>query len=188
MEQAVAALAAIREPKSLAALRGILDTSNDTSWNSAAIRALGALGEKDLAPRFLQIAENLKRPLAPAALIALADLGEFKALPQVREGLKSRNDRVVLASARAAGKLLKATGVKADGVRDRLASLLADADSAEELRAAALDALLALKDTRLEAALTACARDAGLEGSSLLERTERLLRERKIKLNLLSNH
>src|SRR5262249_57242432 len=113
-ERAVAAVAAIREPKAVPVLRDILKTSNDTTWNSAAIRALGALGEKEFAPQFLEIVQDLKNPLAPAALVALGDLGEAKALPKVREGLASRNPQVAHASARAAGRLLALPGVKAD--------------------------------------------------------------------------
>src|SRR5206468_1361889 len=55
LEQAVAALAAIREPKAAGVLRDILKTSNDTAWNAVAIRALGALGEKEVAGRCLEI-------------------------------------------------------------------------------------------------------------------------------------
>jgi HEAT repeat protein len=182
VEQAVAALAAIREPKAVPVLRDILKTSNDTTWNSAAIRALGALGEKEYAPQFLEIVQDLKNPLAPAALIALADLGEAKALPKVRDALASRNRHVALTAARAAGKLLAPAGMKADDLRDQLAALVADADADEALRLAALDALVKVNDPRLDKALRAAVRDAGLEGTTLLARTEQLLAERKVKL------
>src|SRR5262249_2540195 len=181
-ERAVAAVAAIREPKAVPVLRDILKTSNDTTWNSAAIRALGALGEKEFAPQFLEIVQDLKDPLAPAALIALGDLGEAKALPKIKDGLASRNDHVALSSARAAGKLLARAEGKADDLRDQLAALVADADASQELRAAALEALVAVKDPRLDKALATAVRDAGLEGSGLLVRTEQLLRERKVKV------
>ncbi len=92
VELAVKALAAIRDPRSAPVLREILKTSNDTTWNSVAIRALGALGEKEMTAQFLEIVQDLKNPLAPAALIALGDLAEVKALPKVREGIASRND------------------------------------------------------------------------------------------------
>ena len=181
-DEAVAALAAIREPKAVPVLREILRTSNDTTWNSAAIRALGALGEKEFAAQFLEIVQDLRNPLAPAALVALGDLGEVKALPKVREGLTSRNQQVVLASARAAGKLLAPLGVKADDVRDQLAALFADADASEVLRLAALDTLVKVNDPRLDKALRAAVRDAGLESTSLMYRTEQLLAERKVKV------
>jgi HEAT repeat protein len=182
VEPAVAALAAIREPKAVPVLREILRTSNDTTWNSAAIRALGALGEKEFAGQFLEIVQDLKNPLAPAALVALGDLAEAKALPKVRDGLGSRNQSVAYASARAAGKLLALPGVKADDLRDQLAALFADADASEWLRLAALDTLVKVKDPRLDKALRAAVRDAGLEGTSLMARTEQLLTEHKVKL------
>jgi HEAT repeat protein len=185
LEEAVAALAAIHDARTVRELRDILRTSNNTAWNGAAIRALGALGEKDFAPQFLEIVQDLKRPLAPYALVALGALGEVKALPVVREALKSRNDHIVLAGIRAATKLVPLSDAKTDEIRDQLAGLLADADAAQGLRAAALEALLTLKDPRLDRALAAVVRDAGLEGSPLLERTETLLRERKIKLALI---
>ena len=182
IEPAVAALAAIRDPKAVPVLREILRTSNDTTWNSAAIRALGALGVKEFAPQFLEIVQDLKNPLAPAALVALGDLGEAKALPKVREGLASRNQQVAYASARAAGKLLALPGVKADDLRDQLAALFADADAGEGLRLAALDTLVKVNDPRLDKALRSAVSDAGLEGTTLMGRTEQLLAERKVKL------
>src|SRR5262249_40662414 len=153
-----------------------------TGWNAVAIRALGALGDKEVAPQCLQIVQELKHPLAPAALVALGDLGEAKALPRVKEALASRNDRVALAGVRAAGKLLARPQIKADDLRDQLAALVADADAEESLRLVALEALVSLKDPRLDKALAAVVRDAGLEGHTLLARTENLLREQKAKL------
>jgi hypothetical protein len=182
VEQAVAALAAIRDPRSAGVLRDILKTSNDKTWNSVAIRAVGALGEQEFAGRFLEIAQDLKNPLAPAALIALGDLGEVKALPKVREGLASRNQHIVYVSTRAAGKLLAVPGVKADELRDQLAALLADGDADSGLRRLALETLVAAKDPRLDKTLLVVVRDAGLEGSGLMGRAEQLLRERKVKL------
>ncbi len=182
VEPAVAALAAIRDPRAVPVLRDVLKTSNDTTWNSAAIRALGALGEKEFAPQFLEIVQDLKNPLAPAALIALGDLGETKALPKVREGLASRNEHLAYTSARAAGKLLVVPGVKAGELRDQLAALVADPDAGEGLRLAALETLVKVNDPRLDGALRTTVRDAGLEGTSLMARTEQLLAERKVKL------
>lgn len=181
-EQATAALVAIRDPRTPEVLRDILETSNDTSWNSVAVRALGAFGEKDLAPQFLEMASDFKRPLALPALLALADLGEPKALPRIKEGLASRKDEIVLTAARAARKLIPVSKEKEDGLRDQLAGLLADADASQQVRLAALNTLEALKDPRLEKALTATVRDGALEGSGLMVRAEELLRQRKTKL------
>jgi HEAT repeat protein len=182
VEPAVSALAAIRDPKAAGVLRDILKSSNDTNWNSVAIRALGALGEKEMSAQFVEIVQDLKNPLSPAALIALGDLGEVKAIPKVREGLSSRNERLNFAAVRAAGKVLAVPGVKADELRDQLAALFADADANSHLRLSALDTLVAVRDARLDKALLAAVKDAGLEGSELMVRTEQQLRERKVKL------
>jgi len=181
-EQAISALAAIREPRAVSELRKILQTSNDVAWNSAAVRGLGALGAVDLAPQFLEMARNARSPLAPSALIALGDLHEVKAIEIARAGFASRNTQMLTASARAAGKLVALPGVRADDVRDQLASLLADSSAPEEARAAALDSLAGLNDPRLDAALAQAVRDAGLEGTDLLDKIERLLRQRKVRL------
>jgi HEAT repeat protein len=183
-EDAVSALAAIRDPRAVPELRKILSTSNDVAWNSAAIRGLGRLGASDLAPQFLQMAQNAKSPLAPSALIALGDLKEASAIAAVREGLASRNSELLTAAARAAGNLAALPGVTADDVRDQLASLLADPGAPQEARFAALDSLVALNDTRLDGALSQAVRDAGLEESELLLKIEKLLRERKIRLTM----
>jgi len=183
-EQAISALAAIREPRAVEELRKIFATSNDVGWNSAAIRGLGRLGVVELAPEFLEIARNAKNPLAPSAIIALGDLREAKALEIVRAGFASRDMEIVTASARASGNLLSLTTLKADDVRDQLASLLADPGSPEEARDAAFDSLLALNDSRLDGALAMAVRDARLEGGSLLVKIEKLLRDRKASLSL----
>jgi HEAT repeat protein len=183
-EQAISALAAIREPRADGELRRILQSSNDVAWNSAAVRGLGALGAADLAPQFLEMARNARSPLAPSALIALGNLHEVKAVEIARTGFASRNTDMLTASARAAANLVALPGVRADDVRDQLASLLADPSAPQEARAAALDSLIALNDPRLDSALAQAVRDAGLEGTDLLEKIERLLRQRKVRLVL----
>jgi len=178
-DTAVEALAAIREPKAIAELRKIWDTSHDVSWNAAAIRALGRLGQSDLAARMLAVAQDLRSPLAPPALIALGDLGEPKALPLVREGLSSRSDEVVIASTRAARKLLANANAQANDVRERIAALLADPDASQPVRTEALDTLVSLDDPRLGPALSTAVRDAGLENTPLLQRVEERLTARR---------
>ena len=182
MEQALAALAAIKEPQAVARLKEILETSNDLAWNTAAVRGLGAMGAQEMTPKFLALIDDLRNPLAPVALIALADLGEVKALDKAREGLGSRNDHIVTASARATGKMLARPGVNDADLRNKLAALLGDADASVASRTAALDALLALKDERLDNALAKVVREGKLETSDLLTRVEKLMRERKVKL------
>jgi HEAT repeat protein len=174
-EEAVSALAAIREPRAVGELRKILETSNDVAWNSAAVRALGALGASDLAPQFLEMAQDAANPLGPSALIALGDLHEVKAVEIARAGFASRNPERLEASARAAGKLLALPGVSADDVRDRLAALLADRGASQPARLAALNSLLALNDRRLDGALALAVRDAGLENSEPLNKIEEQL-------------
>lgn len=182
LEQAVAALAAIDDARAIGESRRILETSNDEAWNRAAIRVLGAMHEHSMAPPFLQITKDWKDPLAPAALIALGDLGELQAMPAVREALDSRSEELVVAAARAAGKLIKRTGTDTRDLRDKLAALLTDSSATERMRIAALDSLLLIDDPRLNVALASSVKDAGLEGTYLLERIEALLRERKVRL------
>ena len=181
-DQAVAALVAMRDPRTLGEAKKILETSNDTNWNRAAIRLLGALGAKELAPKFTALLADWKNPLAPAALIALADLGDPQVLPKINEALAARSETLVIAAAAAARRLLANPAVQADAIRDQLASLLADASASEQTRRAALDALAALKDPRLDRALLTAVGDAQLERTDLLAQVERLLRERKVRL------
>jgi HEAT repeat protein len=182
LEQAVAALAAIGDTRAIEESRKILTTSNDEAWNRAAIRVLGAMGVQRMTPGFLEIIKDWKNPLAPAALIALGDLGELQALPAIREALTSRSEEIVVAAAQAAGKLIKKTGTDAKELRDTLAALLADSSATERMRVAAFDSLLLIDDPRLNAALALAVTDASLEGTNLLERVEELLRERKVRL------
>lgn len=179
-EEAVLALAALREPKAIPELRRIWETSNDLSWNAAAIRALGRLGQKDISPRLLEIARVPGDPLAPSALIGLGDLRAAEALPLVREALDSRSDEMTIAATRASASLLVDSELKAESVRDRLASLLVDANASLPVRQAALEALSAINDPRLARSLATVARDANLEGTPLLNEVERLLSKRSL--------
>jgi HEAT repeats len=183
-EQAISALAAIREPRAVDELGKILEMSNDIAWNSAAVRALGALGASDFAPQFLEMARNTGNPLGPSALIALGDLHEAQALEISRAGLASRNPERLAASARAAGKLVALPGVSAGDVRDQLATLLADRGAWQSARLAALNSLLALNDPRLDGAMALAVRDAGLESGDLLNKIEEQLCKRKVTLTL----
>ncbi len=181
LERAIAALVAIREPDAVTRLKTILETSNDLAWRGAAVRALGALKAAE-GSRFFEWASDLKNPLAPAALIALADLGDLRIVGKVREGLASRNAGIVTASATAAGKLLASGDPGMVDLGDLLANLLADSQADSTPRTAALEALFAAKDPRLDRALAAAERDAKLENSTLLSRVETLLSERKVAL------
>jgi HEAT repeat protein len=185
-ELAVAALADIRHPDAPAELRRILDRSNDLGWNAAAIRALGRLDATDLAASWLNLARDPSHPLAPAALIALADLGSPDLLPLLPSALDARGDAVVIAAARAFGRLK--AGPETIGhpeVVSRLARLLADRQSPLPVREAALDALLSHDAPELPAALGEAVRDASLEGTPFLSRVESLARSRRVDLPLL---
>ncbi|MGH8249124.1 MAG: HEAT repeat domain-containing protein [Steroidobacteraceae bacterium] len=182
LERAVAALAAIGDGRAVEASRKILESSNDDAWSQAAIRVLGAMGDRQMTPRFLAIVADRRNPLAPAALIALGDLGENQALPAMREALASRSEQTVVAAAHASGKLIKRTGENANALRDALAALLVDSSATQRMRAAALDSLLGIDDPRLNAALAAAVADASLEASEMLERIVKLLRERRVRL------
>jgi HEAT repeat protein len=180
--QAVAALVAIRDPRAVDEAKKILETSNDTTWNRAAIRVLGALGAKEIAPKLWPLLADWKNPLAPAALSALADLGDVQVLPKIKEALAARSDFIVVAGAAAARRILARQDVKADDIRDQLAGLLADSSASEQTRRAALDTLSALNDPRLDGALITAVADGNLERTDLLAQVERLLRERKVRL------
>jgi len=181
-DQAVAALAAIREPKALGELHQILKSSNDLEWNRAAIRALGRLGEKGYSEQFLVFARNLHHPECQASILALADLGDPALLPILSEAFSSRNDEIVTTAARATGTLLSRPNVKADDLRDRLAALLADVDASQQARSAALESLAKLGDVRIQHALAVAVRDGRIEGSGLLAQVERQVVERKVVL------
>ena len=181
-DQAVAALVAMRDPRAADEAKKILETSNDPTWNRAAIRILGALGAKEFAPKFTALTADWKNPLAPSALIALADFGDPAALAKTNEALAARSDTIVIAAAAAARRLLARPDFPAADTRDQLAALLADSSASEQARRAALDTLLALADPRLDRALITAASDANLERTDLLAHLERLLRDRKIKL------
>src|SRR5207253_7498921 len=125
-------------------LRKILEMSNNIAWNSAAVRALGALGASDFAPQFFEMARSTGNPLGPSALVALGDLHEAKALEIARAGFASRNPERLAASARAAGNLVALPAVSAGEVRDQLPTLLADRGAWEPARLAALHSLSAV--------------------------------------------
>jgi HEAT repeat protein len=182
-DEAVEALGAISEPKAIPELRRIWETSNDLAWNAAAIRALARLGQADIAPKLLALDRTPGEPLAPSALVGLGDLGSAEALPVVNEALSSRSDELVIAACRAATKLLARPGLKSDTARDRLAALLTDPDASVLVRQAALEAMVALGDSRLTPALTSVARDAKLEGTPLLREVEREISKRGSSIN-----
>lgn len=181
-ERAVAALAAIQEPKAIAELRQILDAGNDLNWTAAAMRGLGRLKVVEVAPQLLDAAADLNAPLAPDALIGLGDLGEERAIPLIREGLASRSDQVVIAAIRAATSILKSRRELGDDLRDAIAALLTNRSAATSIRSASLEALVSLDDARLPRALDSAVRDAALEADGLLVEIEKQLAAKKVVL------
>ena len=99
--------------------------------------------------------------------------GRAAACPRSR--LDSRSEEMTIAATRAAASLLAGSELKSEAVRDRLASLLVDANASLPVRQAALEALSAIDDPRLVRSLRTVARDANLEGTPLLAEVERLL-------------
>jgi HEAT repeat protein len=182
LESAIAVFEALASLEPVAALRQIANTSNDTLWTGAAIRALAALQDQSLVPQLLAIAEDFRHPLMPYALVALGELGEPQAVEIFREGIGSRDDRIVAASVRGAAALFARGEVDDAALRDEIAALLGSADAALGVRTAALDALVELGDPRLDTALAAAVFDGRLETTGLLDRVETLLEEQTVAL------
>jgi HEAT repeat protein len=182
LEPAISVFSAVSSRDAVPTLREIVRTGNDTAWTGAAIRALAALGDQQIAPRALEIAEDLRDQLAPYALVALGRLGAPHTAAIFREGIRSRDDRIVAAAIRGAAALLARGEAEDASLRDGMARLLASADAGPEVRTAALEALMLLEDPRLDRALVVAAVDARLETTPLLVRIEELLEERQVAL------
>ena len=179
---AVDALAAIREPRAIPELR---DLAAEQRPRLERRRNAGAgpprPGGHRLAPARVGAGPE-RPPHGPGAprtggpqRVPGAPLDPGRAILAKRRGRDRRDP--------GARKLLAQAGVRADDVRDELASLLTDIHANQAVRAAALETLVSLDDPRLAAALRAAARDAGLEGSPLLQAVEERLAARKEKLN-----
>lgn len=183
-QQAVIALIAIRHTQSKYELRRIWETSNDPVWQRPAIEALGGLQASEFTQRFLGIAQDFSHPLAPAAIIALGHLRARKALPIVDKGLTSGYRHVVLASARAASRLLSLPGVTGDRIRDQLVSLFGDKRKSLAVRMAAFKSLQALGDSRVSRISISVVDEAALERTQLLKEIEDFLTKHQVPLEL----
>lgn len=183
-QQAVAALIAIRHPRSRRELQRIWETSNDAGWQRPAIEALGGLKASEFTQRFLEIAQNPSDPLAPAAITALGRLRARSALPLIGKGLASGYRDVMVASAGAASSLLSLPAARADRIRDKLASLLADKRNGLAVRMAAFNSLKELGDSRLNSVTANVVDEAGLERTELLRRIEDFLTKHNVRLQL----
>lgn len=182
LEAAVKALADIRKSGSVDQLRDIYANSNDLDWQRAAIRALGLLDDTTFLDEFTELTRDLSRPLAPAALVARADLGDAAVVALLPAALFSRSEELPVAGAKAAAGLLARQKHDYPEVRTALAALARDPKAAYAARREALEALLVAGDAMVDEVLVAMIRDIGIEQSGFLERVRELLRERSVKL------
>lgn len=181
LEDAVQALAAIGNPGSTGQLRGIYENSNDLDWQRAAIRALGLLGDEALREELEALTQELSHPLAPAALIARADLGDASVIRFLPAALSSRSEELAVAGAKAAARLLPLQGEASAGeIRASLRQLASDPQADLAVRRQALEALLVAGDSHFDQVLGAMIRDIRIEQSELLERVRELLRARNV--------
>ncbi len=158
-EDAVAALVAMRDSRTVEEMRRILETSNDDAWNAAAVLVLGGLGEQRLRERFYAYAQDGSSKLAAAAMIALAELGDVRVLEFIRQWLDQRELEMHIAAARAASIALARHRMQADDIADELAAILG-AGSDRIASRVAFETLAALDDRRLNAAAASALRNS----------------------------
>jgi hypothetical protein len=186
LEAAVEAVAAIKKSGSADQLLDIYRNSNDLGWKRAAVRALGLLGHAQFQDELRVLTRDLQHPLAPPALLARADMGDAAVIEDLPAALSSRNEKVVVAAARAAAKLLpqrRGQGSRADAsIRTTLATLAQDPEAAREVRRHALEALVATQDQQLDKVLVDMVRDIRVEKNGLLTRVRELLRELNVRM------
>lgn len=186
LEAALEAIAGIAKPGTAEQLLDIYARSNDRDWKRAAVRGLGLLGHAGFAEQLGALTRDPKHPLAAAALLARADLGEVEVLELLPAALASRSEAVVIAAARAASRLLpKGQGQGSrneETIRAALATLARNPEATEAVRSKALEALAVAEDNRLDEVLAAMLRDVRLERTDLLTRVRELLRARKVRM------
>lgn len=186
LETALEAIAGIARPGSAEQLLEIYASSNDRGWKRAAVRGLGLLRHAAFADELVALTRDQKHPLASAALLARADLGDVDVIELLPAALASRSEALVIAGARAAAKLLPNGDGQAQqteaAIRAALATLARDPDATHAVRRNALEALVAAEDDQLNEVLTAMLRDIRLERTDLLTRVRELLRDRKVRM------
>jgi hypothetical protein len=186
VDTAAEALAAINKAGSTQHVLGIYQTSNDLDWKRAAIRALGLLGHNAFQSELGNLTRDLSHPLAPAALLARADLDDISVMQLLPAALSARSEAVTVAAARSSGKLLATepgrASPAASEIREGLATLAADPQAQIDARGYALEALLVGEDPHVDDVLIAMIRDVGIERTKLLLRVRELLRERKVRI------
>ena len=184
LEAAIEALADIRKPGTIKQLREIYRNSNDPAWQRAAIRALGLVGDREFGGELVKLTENLAGPLAPAALVARADLGDESIIQLLPAALKSRNEVLAIAAAKAANRALPHLETPGAGakVRDALSGLALDSQANHVVRLQALEVLVSAEDPNLDGVLVAMIRDSRIGQGTLLDRVRELLKERKVRI------
>ena len=184
LEAALEAIVGIAKPGTAEQLLDVYASSNDSGWKRAAVRGLGLLGHTAFADELVALTRDRKHPLAAAALLARADLGDVDVIELLPDALASRSQAVVIAAARAAARLLPERDGQGneEAIRIALAALARDAAATEAVRRNALEALVVAEDDRLDEVLTAMLRDVRLEGTELLARVSELLRDRKVRM------
>ena len=184
LEAALEAIVGIAKPGTAEQLLDVYASSNDSGWKRAAVRGLGLLGHTAFAEELVALTRDRKHPLAAAALLARADLGDVDVIELLPAALASRSQAVVIAAARAAARLLPEGDGQGneEAIRTALAALARDAAATEAVRRKALEALVVAEDDRLDEVLTAMLRDVRLERTELLTRVRELLRDRKVRM------
>ncbi len=184
LEAALEAIAGIARPGTAEQLLDIYASSNDSGWKRAAVRGLGLLGHATFASELTALTRDPKHPLAAAALLARADLGDVDVIELLPAALASRSEAVVIAGARAAARLLPQEHGQGneveEAIRGAVVALATDPEASEAVRRNALEALVAAEDGRLDELLTAILRDIRIEQTDLLARVRELLRARNV--------
>ena len=186
LEAALEAIAGIAKPGTAEQLLDIYSSSNDSAWKGAAVRGLGLLAYAAFADELETLTRDLKHPLAAAALLARADLGDVDVVELLPAALESRSEALAIAGARAAARLLPKGDSEGNqiekSIRVALATLSKDSEATKAVRRNALEALVVAEDDRLDEVLTAMVRDIRLERTDLLTRVRELLRDRKVRM------
>jgi HEAT repeat protein len=175
---AASALAAIDDERTSGQLWKNLETSHDNQWNAAALYGLAALKDARVGEQLATILADRQDPNVLAAITAAHKLGDPELIASVSPYMLSRNDEVAAASV-AAIKYLAAKardngsqGEQVGQAGKQLLEVLNDQDIQMNLRIAALDALHALQDDRLPAALLTLADYSPLENTELMQRID----------------
>lgn len=182
LEPAVQALADIGKSGSIDQLHDIYANSNDLDWQRAAVRALGLLGDAPFLIELNELSRDLSHPLAPAALVARADLGDTAIVELLPAALSSRSEELAVAGANAAASLLARQAHDDAAVGPALAALARDPKAPYAARRQALEALVTTENAMLDEVLVAMIRDIRIEQSDFLERVRELLRERSVEI------